>query len=152
MFLPPNSAGRPSKVHLRTTEWHRPLFWLRFFFPPVSSHRLARQGNEWVSTTTKSQYSESGQVWAPGWTGISWSRRLPCPPCGGVRPDRGQEVRGDSSRPVADNVSVPINTGRASGSSGPKELKQSVPSPLRRSLHFCVLGGRRCAALTCRWW
>lgn len=30
-----------------------------------------------------------------------------------MRPDREQEVRGDSSQPVTDNMSVPINKGHA---------------------------------------
>lgn len=55
---------------------------------------------------TKRLCSKSGQVWALGWTEISLSHQLSCLPCRGVRPDREQEVRGDSSQPVTDNKNV----------------------------------------------
>lgn len=87
----------------------------------------------------------SGQEWAPGWARISLSHRLPCPPCRGVRPDREQEVRGDSSRPVADNVSVPINTGHAVARAQPHsrsggEVAAGIvgSSSLQCSVYFCL--------------
>lgn len=64
---------------------------------------------------TKRQCSRVGKGSQCGKCGhgaeISLSHQLPRPPCRGVRPDKEQEVRGDSSQP--DNMNVPINTGCA---------------------------------------
>jgi len=41
---------------------------------------------------------------------FSPSRQLPRLLCGGVRPDKEQEVREDSTHSIPDNTNVPINT------------------------------------------
>lgn len=62
---------------------------------------------------TKSQYSEVGKCGHQAEPGSAGPIGSLVRQCRGVRPDREQEVRGDSSQPVADNVSVPINTRHA---------------------------------------
>lgn len=88
-----------------------------FFYYYVQGNR--EQGNEWVSTVcimtktrcswvgTGAQYRKCGQG-----AEFSLSHQLLHLPCRGVRPDKEQEVRGDSTQSVPD-MNVPINKGHA---------------------------------------